>query len=71
MSVIPYRSRHLPEGTYRLSVNGVELGLYWLSFSAYAQDGSRQTHIEMPGIAAPGSVATYQIQFLPTPGAIS
>lgn len=59
------------EGTYSLTVNGVEPGLYTVTMHFYSQDGSAEPELSVRGIANVGSSSTFQIQFSSTLGAAS
>jgi hypothetical protein len=60
-----------PQGNYQVVVNGLKLGNYSLSVRAFAQDGSMEPSIDLPGVAGPASLSTFQIQFSSAPGSLS
>jgi Peptidase_C39 like family len=59
------------QGTYNVTVLGIQLGTYRLLVSPFSTDGSPQPRPNVTGIAAPGSTTSFQIQFVPSSGSIS
>ena len=47
-----------PNGAYTITVVGLKLGEYNVAVSPYAQDGSIEPKILIPGVAAPNSSST-------------
>jgi hypothetical protein len=52
-------------GEYKIVLNGLRGGFYTLSVRGYSQDGTAQTPVNLTGSAAPGSTATFVVQYSP------
>jgi len=59
------------QGTYRIHLSGLKLGLYKLGVRTFSRDGSDQPPLKLPGVAGPGSASFFQLAFVSTPGAVS
>jgi hypothetical protein len=59
------------EGTYHVSVKGLEDGRFDMSVMTVDQLGGIQQHLVLPGIASAGSNAAFEIHYAPAPGSPS
>jgi hypothetical protein len=60
-----------PSGFYQVAITGVRLGTYALEIIPFRVDGSAEPRFFVPGIAAPGSISTFQTQYSSTSGSSS
>jgi Dockerin type I domain len=54
-------------GTFVVTVNGLQRGLYSLDIDAFSSDGSPQPGIVLHGTTWPGASSTYRVSFVKTP----
>lgn len=60
---------HPTDGTYSITVTGLELGTYNLVVAPFAADGTRRPEVQIFGIADRGAQTTYRLDFLAESGA--
>ncbi len=58
-------------GVYTVTVVGHKLGEYNLAITPFAQDGSAEPQLLIPGIAGLNSNSTFTVQYSPTLGSVS
>jgi hypothetical protein len=56
-------------GSYTVQLNGLALGTYELAVTAFNINGGREVSAVVNGVASVGSTSSFQIQYVPTPGA--